>query len=245
MTEPTQAKASEAPVKRVMGIFAHPDDPEFFCGGTFARWAAEGAEIIFVLATSGDKGSSDPEMTGERLIAIREEEERNAAKALGVKDVIFLRYPDGELTPNLALRGDIVRQIRLHQPNVVVTCDPTVFWFGDRALNHPDHRAIGEAVCDSVYPTARDRLNFPTHERDEKLASHKVKDLFICGTYTPTAKIDVTDYIETKISALREHKSQIADMEAMAERQRANHDAEMLSATPRYSESFRVITFDR
>ena len=106
-------QAAEAPaVKRVMGIFAHPDDPEFFCGGTFARWAAEGAEIIFVLATSGDKGSSDPEMTGEKLVAIREAEERNAAAALGVKDVIFLRYPDGELTPSLALRGDIVRQTR-------------------------------------------------------------------------------------------------------------------------------------
>ena len=241
----TQEQAETPPVKRVMGIFAHPDDPEFFCGATFARWAAEGAEITFVLATSGDKGSADPEMTGERLVGIRGEEERNAARALGVKDVIFLRYPDGELTPSLALRGDIVRQIRLHQPNVVVTCDPTVFWFGDRALNHPDHRAIGEAVCDSVYPTARDRLNFPQHERDEGLASHKVKQLFICGTYSPNFKVDVTDYIETKIAALREHKSQIADMEAMAERQRANHDPEFLGDAARYTDSFRVITFDR
>lgn len=245
MTTQEQAGAGEAQATRVMGIFAHPDDPEFFSGGTFAKWAAEGAEIIFVLATSGDKGSADPEMTGERLSMIREEEERNAAKALGVKDVIFLRYPDGELTPSLALRGDIVRQIRLHKPDIVVTCDPTVFWYGDRGLNHPDHRAIGEAVCDSVYPTARDRLNFLQHERDEGLETHKVKQLFISGTTTPTIKVDVTDYIETKILALREHKSQIADMEAMAERQRANQDPDLLSSTPRYCEAFRVLTFDR
>ncbi len=101
----------EQPIKRVMGIFAHPDDPEFFCGATFARWAAEGAHITFVLATSGDKGSADPEMTSERLAAIREVEERNAATVLGVKEVVFLRYPDGELEPNLDLRRDIVRQI--------------------------------------------------------------------------------------------------------------------------------------
>lgn len=232
-------------VKRVMGIFAHPDDPEFFCGGTFARWAAEGAEIIFVLATSGDKGSADPEMTSERLVEIREVEERNAARALGVKEVVFLRHKDGELTPSLELRKGIVRQIRLHKPNVVVTCDPTVFWFGDRALNHPDHRAIGEAVCDAVYPTARDRLNFPEMERDEHLEPHKVKQLFICGTYSPTIKIDVTDYVETKIASLREHKSQIADMEAMAERQRGNVDPEALADYKRHTESFRVITFDR
>jgi LmbE family N-acetylglucosaminyl deacetylase len=238
-------EAQEPTTKRVMGIFAHPDDPEFFCGGTFARWAAEGAEITFVVATSGDKGSSDPEMTHERLIAIREEEERSAARALGVKDVVFLRYPDGELTPSLQLRRDLTRMIRLKQPDVVVTCDPTVFWFSTRAVNHPDHRAIGEATLDAVYPTARDRLNFIELERDEGLEPHKVKQLYICGTDTPTIKVDVTDYLETKITSLREHKSQIADMEAMAERIRGNRDPESPAEYPRYVDNFRVITFDR
>jgi LmbE family N-acetylglucosaminyl deacetylase len=238
-------EAQEPTTKRVMGIFAHPDDPEFFCGGTFARWAAEGAEITFVVATSGDKGSSDPEMTHERLIAIREEEERSAARALGVKDVVFLRYPDGELTPSLQLRRDLTRMIRLKQPDVVVTCDPTVFWFATRAVNHPDHRAIGEATLDAVYPTARDRLNFIELERDEGLEPHKVKQLYICGTDTPTIKVDVTDYLETKITSLREHKSQIADMESMAERIRGNHDPESPAEYPRYVDNFRVITFDR
>jgi LmbE family N-acetylglucosaminyl deacetylase len=133
----------------------------------------------------------------------------------------------------------------LKQPDVVVTCDPTVFWFGTRAVNHPDHRAIGEATLDAVYPTARDRLNFIELERDEGLEPHKVKQLYICGTDTPTIKVDVTDYLETKITSLREHKSQIADMEAMAERIRGNRDPESPAEYPRYVDNFRVITFDR
>ena len=231
--------------KRVMGIFAHPDDPEFFCGATFARWAAEGAEIIFVLATSGDKGSSDPEMTGERLIMIREYEERCAAAKLGVKEVIFLRHRDGELTPSLELRRDLVRAIRMYKPEIVVTLDPTVFWWGDRSVNHPDHRAVGEAALAAVYPMARDRLNFPEQEREEGLEPHKVKYLYISGTQSPNVRVDVTDYIEMKIESLREHKSQIADMEKMAERIRSSRDPEAPPGVVRYVDSFRVITFDR
>lgn len=231
--------------KRVMGIFAHPDDPEFFCGATFARWAAEGAEIIFVLATSGDKGSSDPDMTSERLIAIREDEERCAAAKLGVKEVIFLRHRDGELMPSLELRRDIVRAIRMYKPEIVVTLDPTVFWWGDRGVNHPDHRAIGEATLAAVYPTARDRLNFPEQEREEGLEAHKVKYLYISGTQSPNVWVDVTDYIEAKIESLYEHKSQIADMEKMAERIRGNRDPEAPPDVVRYVDSFRLITFDR
>ena len=231
--------------KRILGVFAHPDDPEFFCGGTFARWAADGADITFVLATSGDKGSADPEMTHERLVGIREQEECNAARVLGVNDVIFLRYPDGELQPTLTLRRDITRLIRLKQPDIVVTTDPTVFWYGERALNHPDHRAIGAATLEAVFPTARDRLNFIELERDEGLTPHKVRQVWISGTQTPTVRMDVTSYLETKIASLREHKSQIADMEAMAERQRGNRDPESPPDYPRFVESFRVITFDR
>jgi LmbE family N-acetylglucosaminyl deacetylase len=235
----------EQPVKRVMGVFAHPDDPEFFCGATFARWAAEGAYIVFVLATSGDKGSSDPEMTSARLTEIREAEERAAAGVLGVKEVIFLRYPDGELQPTLDLRRDITRLIRLKQPDVIVTNDPTVFWWGTTGVNHPDHRAIGTATTDAVYPTARDRLNFPELEQDEGLPTHKVYQLYLSGTASPTTKVDVTDYLETKILALQEHKSQIEDMDAMAERMRSYKDTEAPEDAPRYMEQFRVITFQR
>jgi LmbE family N-acetylglucosaminyl deacetylase len=224
----------------VMGIFAHPDDPEFFCGGTFAKWAAEGKQITFVLATSGDKGSGDLNMVSDQLVAIREVEERAAAARLGVQDVIFLRYPDGELKVSLNLRRQLTRLIRLKKPDIVVTNDPTARWHGTGYINHPDHRAIGDAALDAVFPTARDHLSFPELYRWEGLAPHKVKHVFVSGTRTPDTKIDVTDYLETKITALYEHKSQIADMAAMAARQRDNVDPEFADDGKRYTESFKV-----
>ncbi|MEL7674938.1 MAG: PIG-L family deacetylase, partial [Chloroflexota bacterium] len=171
MTTPAEGPA----LNRVMGIFAHPDDPEFFCGGTFAKWAAEGREVIFVLATSGDKGSGDFSLTSEALVQMREAEERAAAAQLGVQDVIFLRYPDGELQPTLDLRRQLTRLIRLKRPDIVVTNDPTARWYGTTYLNHPDHRAIGDAALDAVFPAARDHLNFPELYRDEGLQPHKVR----------------------------------------------------------------------
>ncbi len=229
-------------IRRVLGVFAHPDDPEFFAGATFARWAAEGAEITFLMATSGDKGSAEPDMTHERLMEIREAEERNAAAALGVKEVIFLRYRDGELEPSLELRRDIVRAIRQKKPDVVVTTDPTS-WYSEFSINHPDHRAIGEATLAAVYPTARDRLNFLELERDEGLEVHKTRQLYIAGTPRPNKKVDVTDYIETQINSLREHKSQIRDMEEMATRLRERkRDPESPEEAPRHIESFHVVT---
>jgi LmbE family N-acetylglucosaminyl deacetylase len=238
----SEAEQAVNGIKRVLGVFAHPDDPEFFAGATFARWAAEGAEITFLMATSGDKGSADPEMTHERLSAMREDEERAAAKALGVKEVIFLRYPDGELAPTLQLRRDIVRAIRQFKPDIVVTTDPTT-WYTERSINHPDHRAIGEATLAAVFPTARDRLNFLEMEREEGLEVHKTRQLYIAGTQRPNIKIDVTDYVDTQITALREHKSQISDMDGMAERIRTRkRDPEAPEDAPRNIESFHVVT---
>ncbi len=231
------------PIKRVLGVFAHPDDPEFFAGGTFARWAAEGVEVLYVLATSGDKGSEDPEMTHERLAALREVEQRNAAAALGVQDVIFLRYPDGELMPTLELRRDITRLIRLKRPDAVVTCDPTVFWFSSGSINHPDHRAIGTAAMEAVFPAARDRLNFIELERDEGLQTHKVRYIYLAGPAQHNAKVDITAHVETKIRALREHRSQIKEMDAMAERIRQRSlDPEAPVDAPRHVEYFRLFT---
>ena len=229
-------------VRRVMGVFAHPDDPEFFSGATFARWASEGAEITFVLATSGDKGSEDPDMTHERLAKIREAEEVEAAKALGVNDVVFLRYADGTLEPNMALRRDITRLIRLKKPDTIVTCDPRNI-YGAGFINHPDHRAIGTAVIDAVYPTARDRLNFLEMEQQEGLTPHKVKHVYLAGSSDPAVRVDVTAYIETKIDALRAHKSQIKDIDAVAARIRERTlDPSSPSEYPRHIESFFVIT---
>ena len=230
-------------IGKVLGVFAHPDDPEFFAGGTFAKWAADGADITFLIATSGDKGSADPAMTHERLAEIREQEEREAAAVLGVKEVVFLRYKDGELYPTLELRRDITRIIRMKKPDIVVTLDPTVFWRGTGGINHPDHRAIGAATLEAVFPTARDRLNFIEHERDEGLDTHKVSTVYIAGAAEPTHTVDVTDAIERQIQSLYAHKSQIADMDKMAQRLRERSlDPNSPPEYPRRIEKFRVIT---
>ena len=225
-----------------MGVFAHPDDPEFFAGATFAKWAADGAEITFVIATSGDKGSADPDMTHARLIEIREREEREAAAALGVREVVFLRYKDGELFPTLELRRDITRLIRLYKPDVVVTLDPTLYFRTGGGINHPDHRAIGAATLEAVFPTARDRLNFLEHEQVEGLLTHKVGTVYIAGALEPTHTVDVSDSIEAKIRSLHAHKSQIADMDKMAQRIREGTlDPNAPQDYPRHIEKFRVI----
>lgn len=239
MTETDQSKRGN--IGRVLGVFAHPDDPEFFAGGAFAKWAADGADITFVIATSGDKGSADPDMTQERLAEIREAEEREAAAALGVTDVVFLRYKDGELFPTLELRRDITRMIRLKKPDIVVTLDPTR-WYSSRGINHPDHRAIGAATLQAIFPTARDRLNFIEHERDEGLDTHKVGTVYIAGAVEPNLTLDVTDAVERQIESLRAHKTQIADMDKMAENIRKRSlDPNSPPEYPRRIERFHVI----
>lgn len=229
-------------VSRVMGIFAHPDDAEFFAGGTLAKFAAAGAEVTLVLATSGDKGSPEPDMTSERLAEIREAETEAAAAVLGCQRVVFLRYKDGELTPSLDLRRDLVRLIRLRKPDVVITTDPTAFWYGTGYINHPDHRAIGEVTLAAVFPTARDRLNFIEQERDEGLMAHKTARLYIAAPLERTTVVDVTEHMETKIRALEAHKSQFEATDDAKQRLRERAlDREAPEDAPRYVEHFRVM----
>ncbi|MDQ7026536.1 MAG: PIG-L deacetylase family protein [Anaerolineae bacterium] len=241
----TDARQQEDRPLRILGVFAHPDDAEFFAGGTFAKWAADGAEITFVLATSGDKGSADPDMTSEKLAEIREEETKRAAEVFAVQDVVFLRHKDGELFPTLELRRDITRMIRLKKPDIVVSLDPTR-WYTGRGINHPDHRAIGAATLESVFPTARDRLNFIELERDEGLEVHKALTVYIAGAVEPNMKVDVTDHIDTQVKAILEHKSQIGEPEKMGERIRERSlDPEAPKEYPRHIERFHVINLWR
>ncbi len=227
---------------RVMGLFAHPDDAGFFAGGTLAKFAKDGAHVSLVVATSGDKGSGDPDMTSERLVTLREAEERACGDILGVSEITFLRYADGELFPTLELRRDVTRMLRLKRPDIVITLDPTTWFYGSFGVNHPDHRAIGAATLEAIYPTARDRLNFLEMERDEGLEPHKVLTVYVAGTNDPNMKIDISDTLETKITALREHKSQIADPEAMATRVRERGlDSGASKQFPRFVENFKVI----
>jgi LmbE family N-acetylglucosaminyl deacetylase len=232
---------STAPLQRVMAIYAHPDDPEFFSGGLLAKWSAEGKRLFYVLATSGDKGSDDPEMTSERLIAIREAEQRAAAACFNAEQVIFLRYPDGELEHTLRLRRDLTRLIRQLRPDIVITNDPHTVWTRTGGINHPDHRAIGEAALAAIYPSARDHLTFIELWRDEGLAPHKVRQVYLAGTLEPNRKVDITAYLERKLEAISQHRSQVKDIEALSKRLRESSDADF-DEPPLYTESYRVLT---
>lgn len=238
------AQEGTAGPRIVMALFAHPDDPEFFAGGALAKWAHEGWRVIYVLVTSGDKGSDDPTMTPERLITIREAEQRNAAQAAGAdpNDVIFLRQTDGELVADLNLRRHLVRVIRHYRPDVVVTNDPTARWGRQGGVNHSDHIAIGNAAIDAIYPAARDRLYFPELLRDEGLEPHKVKQVYLAGTQSPNARVDITAYLDTKLTAIRCHVSQVKDPAAMEKRLREGQDTEYYEDVPRYTEVYRVLT---
>ncbi len=206
----TRRKEPKAP-ERVMSIHAHPDDQEFTVGGTLAKWARAGSTIVTVCITSGNAGSNaytPPEMTRALLAPIREEEQRNACRVLGIADVIFLRYEDGVLEPSIPLRRDLTRLIRSHRPDAVVCGDPTVRFYGTTYLNHPDHRAAADVTLDAVFPSSETRLIFP-ELLDEGLEPHHVKSVFVHGATRPDTYIDIGETLETKIAALREHKSQM------------------------------------
>jgi len=189
----------------IMVITPHPDDAEFGVSGTVARWVSEGRDVIYVVCTNGDKGTSDPNMKSDELARIREQEQRAAAKLLGVRDVIFLGYPDQTLEDTPEFRKEIVRLIRVYRPEIVVTADPY-----RRYLWHRDHRITGQVVLDAVFPYARDFLAYPDL-LEEGLQPHKVKEVLLWASEDPNYRSDITDTFDIKIAALRCHKSQIED----------------------------------
>jgi LmbE family N-acetylglucosaminyl deacetylase len=225
--------------QRILVILAHPDDPEFFCGGTIARWTQRGHHVSYYLLTCGDKGTKDFNITPDQLCSTRQAEQRAAAAVLGVHQVNFLSYPDGYLVPDLKLRRDVTRILRQEQPDIVVTCDPLTLYTREGRLNHPDHRAAGQAVLDAVFPAARDFLYFIDLWQDEKLGPHAVREVWVSLTLEPDVRLDVTEYWETKICALYEHCSQIPDRQALAERMRSRLAPGATMDAPRYEEGFR------
>src|SRR5215211_6723035 len=207
--------------QNILVILAHPDDPEFFCGATLAKWARAGHHITYQLLTCGDKGfneSTPADMTPDALCAIRHEEQQAAAKVIGAEAVYFMDCADGYLVPNLDLRRDVVRAIRKFKPDILVTCDPQTL-FAIYGINHPDHRAAGQAVLDAVFPAAGSPVFFP-----ELL-------------------IDVTETWSIKLEALLQHKSQIGDIENFKERMKSRRAEESTDEKPRYEEKFRVVKY--
>ena len=191
---------------QVMIVTPHPDDAEFGAAGTVARWVREGKSVIYVVCTNGDKGTSDVNMKPHELARIREQEQLAAAKLLGVRDVIFLRYPDQALEDTPEFRKDIVRLIRLYRPETVVTADPyrRYFWW------HRDHRITGRVTLDAIFPYARDFVSYPDLLQ-EGLHPHKVREVLLWGSEDPNYRSDITDTFDTKIATLHCHQSQLGD----------------------------------
>jgi len=189
--------------RRALVIVAHPDDAEFLCGAAVARWCSEGWEVSYLLTTSGDMGSHDGDMSRQRLGIIREKEQRQAANVLGVRECVFLRYPDGFVEDTVEMRGQIVREIRRLRPDTVVTWDPF-----RPSFTHRDHRITGQSALDAVFPLSRNHLAFP-EQLAEGLQPHRVKEVLLAGAAEPDFYVDVTDFLERKIQALRKHKSQL------------------------------------
>jgi LmbE family N-acetylglucosaminyl deacetylase len=191
-------------------IVAHPDDAEFMVAGTVAKWARGGCEIVYLLATDGDKGSNDPNMRSADLASVRRGEQQDACGILGVKHLEFLHYEDGMLTPSLNLRRDIARVIRKYKPKAALCQDPSRFFSGRGYINHPDHRAAGEAALGAIFPAARDRLTFP-ELLAEGFQPHKVTEIFVGMSDGDDVIVDISETLPLKIKALAAHKSQLGD----------------------------------
>ena len=204
----TQEQEPQEPYSRGMVVVAHADDAEFSCSGTVAKWCREGMEVVYVIVTDGSKGTEDRTIAPERLSEIRRQEQINAGKILGLKEVVFLGYPDAYLQPTLEVRRDITREIRRFRPDILITLNPTRTLNGSFYIGHPDHFAAGEAAISAVFPAARDHLTFPELLK-EGLEPHKVRELLIVGHDNPDKWIDVSDSLHIAMQALMAHASQI------------------------------------
>lgn len=208
----TPATPNDLHPKVVLGIAAHPDDLDFGAAGTMAKFASAGAKVYYLIITDGSKGSSNLHITSSELVKIRETEQRAAVRAIGGTDVTFLGYPDGELEITMELKKDIVRIIRSVKPDVVITMDPAMIYSAARGyINHPDHRAAGQAALDAVYPLARDHLTFPQLYAEGYLP-HKTPTVLLINFDTSNFAVDISDTFEHKIKALQAHTSQVEDI---------------------------------
>ena len=206
---------------QVMVITPHPDDAEYGVAGTVARWISYGKEVVYVVCTNGNKGTSDPRIKPEELVRIREQEQMAAARSLGVREVIFLNHPDQGLEDTPEFRKELVRLIRIYRPETVVTADPH-----RRYVWHRDHRITGQVTLDAVFPYARDHLSYPDLIK-EGLQPHKVREILFWASEDVNYRSDITATFHLKVAALRCHKSQVGHIppEELEERLRQRHEA--------------------
>jgi LmbE family N-acetylglucosaminyl deacetylase len=229
-------------IQRVLVITAHPDDSEFGAGGTVAKLVKEGKQVSYCILTNGDKGSSDRSMTPERLARIREEEQRSAARVLGVEAVDFLGFPDCELENTLASRKAVTAAIRRHRPDLIICQNPhRTKNFG---ASHRDHRIAAGIALDCVYPLARDHMAFP-ELLAEGLEPHKVKEVHMMWWDSPEVVVDISDTIDLKLKALACHASQLSDMTAVERRVRERSAQLGKPKGYAYAETFDRMVIDR
>jgi LmbE family N-acetylglucosaminyl deacetylase len=203
---------SELKPKIILGIVAHPDDLDVGAAGTIAKFAEEGAEVHYLILTDGSKGSDDPSMTSAELIELRHNEQREALRILGGKNVTFLDHPDGELEVTLELKKEIVKVIRTVRPDVVITMDPTLVYDANSGIiNHPDHRAAGQATLDAVFPLARDRLTFPDLEATG-YEPHKTTTLLLINFERSNYTVDISATFDKKFKSMQAHVSQFGEL---------------------------------
>jgi len=226
--------------QKVMAIVAHPDDIEFSCAGTVARWVEEGAEVVYVLCTSGDVGIDEAGMTREKAAEIREVEQSAAADVVGVKEVIYLREPDGMLENTIGLRKKLVREIRRFKPEVVITGDPTIVWATANYINHPDHRAAAGAALDAVFPAAG-QPNLFEELADEGITPHKVRKVYVTSWVDVDTYVNISDTIDLKIDALKKHESQMKDWDPEPMIKEWAADAAK-GKEMAYAEAYKVVT---
>ncbi|HEV7605241.1 MAG TPA: PIG-L deacetylase family protein [Candidatus Limnocylindrales bacterium] len=246
MTEPVGSSERAAHTwrpPRFMVIAAHPDDAEFGPAGTAARWIDAGSVGWLVCCTSGDQGGEDPDADPLALAAVREAEQQAAAAIVGYAGVSFLHQPDGALANDLALREQLVREIRTFRPDAVLATDPETLFYKDGGINHTDHRAAGIAAVDAVYPAARNPMAFPWLARSG-LAAHKVRRIYLFWSDRADAWVDITTTFERKLQALRAHATQIHDPDGLAERMRTWAAEEGLPIGATAAEGLRLIVID-
>jgi LmbE family N-acetylglucosaminyl deacetylase len=230
-------------VSRVLVIAAHPDDVDFGSAGTVAQWVDAGLAVSYCLVTNGEAGGSDRSVSRADMVVIRQAEQTAAAKQVGVHDLHFLGYPDGQVEPSLALRRDLARIIRLLRPHRVV-CPSAERNYARLGVSHPDHRAVGSAALDAVYPDARNPFAFPELLTTEKLEPWTVHEVWIAGTAAPNHYVDITGSFGRKMAALRSHESQITDPDALEQRLRGWLGAAAAAGglpEGRLAETFQVI----
>ncbi|MGH3240214.1 MAG: PIG-L deacetylase family protein [Spirillospora sp.] len=230
--------------QRILAVLAHPDDVDFGAAGTVAGWTDQGIEVVYLLVTDGDAGGFDDDVSRAEMAALRREEQRAAAKCVGVSDVRWLGYPDGRVETTLELRRDIARVIRQVRPDRVLTSSAERNY--ERIYpSHPDHRAVGSATLDAVYPDARNPYAFPELLADEGLEAWTAREVWTTGGPAVNHHIDVTEQFDRKLNALRAHASQTGHMgDGLTEMLRGWMAANAASAglpEGRLAETFQVI----